>query len=126
MRDHVGGALTRRVYPDAAAIAALDALDGPLGAGAETGAILDEMENVLRPATAEMLGGRYFGFVNGGVIPAALSAKIMASAWGQNTALAVMSPAAAKLETWFAGERAAALIDGYRLSGETLFTHNAE
>ncbi|MEO0762129.1 MAG: aminotransferase class V-fold PLP-dependent enzyme, partial [Pseudomonadota bacterium] len=98
-RAHVGAALGRRAYPDAADIDALDELDGPLGAGTETNAILDEMEAILRPATAEMLGGRYFGFVNGGVIPAALSAKIMASAWDQNAALAVMSPAAAKLET---------------------------
>lgn len=97
-RAHVDAALTRRTYPDAAAIAALDTLEGPLGAGVETAAILDEMQATLRSATAEQLGGRYFGFVNGGVVPAALAARIMSDAWDQNTALAIMSPAAAKLE----------------------------
>ncbi|MEO1613371.1 MAG: hypothetical protein AAFU55_13625, partial [Pseudomonadota bacterium] len=41
-RAHVGAALGRRAYPDAADIDALDELDGPLGAGTETNAILDE------------------------------------------------------------------------------------
>ncbi len=34
--------------------------------------------------------------------------------------------AAARIETWLAGPRAKALIDGYRLGGERLFTHNAK
>lgn len=33
--------------------------------------------------------------------------------------------AARRLEDWLAGERAKALIDGYTLNGERLFTHNA-
>jgi glutamate/tyrosine decarboxylase-like PLP-dependent enzyme len=43
-------------------------------------------------------GGRYFGFVNGGVLPAALAADWMVGAWGQNASLHAMSPAAAVLE----------------------------
>jgi len=38
----------------------------------------------------------------------------------------VAAEAASRLEEWLAGPRAAALIDGYRLNGETLFTHNAK
>lgn len=34
--------------------------------------------------------------------------------------------AAARLEAWLAGDRAKALIDGYQLNGERLFTHNAQ
>ena len=98
-RAHVADALARRVFPTDDAIAALSALEGPLGAGAPAGAVLDEMDAVIRPATAEMLGGRYFGFVNGGVVPAALAARIVADAWDQNAALGVMSPAASRLET---------------------------
>lgn len=43
-------------------------------------------------------GGRYFGFVNGGILPVSLAARWMADAWDQNAALSVMSPLAAKLE----------------------------
>jgi len=43
-------------------------------------------------------GGRYFGFVNGGMLPAALAANWLAGAWNQNAALRVMSPVAAELE----------------------------
>ena len=43
-------------------------------------------------------GGRYFGFVNGGMLPVALAANWLAGAWNQNAALRVMSPVAAELE----------------------------
>ena len=43
-------------------------------------------------------GGRYFGFVTGGVEPIALAASTLAGAWDQNAALPVMSPIASKLD----------------------------
>jgi glutamate/tyrosine decarboxylase-like PLP-dependent enzyme len=43
-------------------------------------------------------GGRYFGFVCGGILPSALSVKWLTDAWDQNPALYVMSPIASKLE----------------------------
>jgi glutamate/tyrosine decarboxylase-like PLP-dependent enzyme len=43
-------------------------------------------------------GGRYFGFVIGGMVPAALAATWLAGAWNQNATLRVMSPIAAELE----------------------------
>ena len=48
--------------------------------------------------TVNQIGGRYFGFVNGGVIPVGLAAKILASYWDQNAAMHVISPISSKLE----------------------------
>jgi glutamate/tyrosine decarboxylase-like PLP-dependent enzyme len=61
---------------------------------AETLALLDRVGS---PATVASAGGRYFGFVNGACLPASLAAHVLASAWDQNAALAVMSPIAARL-----------------------------
>jgi glutamate/tyrosine decarboxylase-like PLP-dependent enzyme len=58
-------------------------------------AMLDEFGS---SATVATTGGRYFGYVIGGVLPAALGANWLAGAWDQNVALRTMSPIAAELE----------------------------
>jgi glutamate/tyrosine decarboxylase-like PLP-dependent enzyme len=50
------------------------------------------------PATVAKNNGRFFGFVNGGCLPAALAASWMVSAWDQNAAFFVQSPASITLE----------------------------
>lgn len=50
------------------------------------------------PATVATTGGRYFGFVTGAALPAALAANLLAGVWDQNGAYRVMSPVAAHLE----------------------------
>lgn len=96
----------RRVAPTAENIAALEAAvktDLPENPTPPEN-VLEEIDQHGSPATVATQGGRFFGFVTGGTTPAALAASWMVSAWDQNAALRVMSPAAAIFEdvalTW--------------------------
>ena len=97
--EYLDGLRDQRVVPDATALMALDAFDEPLPADATAAAdVLRQLHRIGSPATAAQNGGRYFGFVNGGVLPAALAARLLADFWDQNAGLQVMSPIASKLE----------------------------
>lgn len=61
--------------------------------------ILDLLNKFGSPATVSQVGGRYFGFVNGSVVPAGLAAKNLSIFWDQNTAMQVISPISSKLES---------------------------
>jgi len=50
------------------------------------------------PATVTHTGGRYFGFVIGGVLPPVMAAKWLIDTWDQNSVLYVTSPISSKLE----------------------------
>ncbi len=60
--------------------------------------VLHELDAIGSPATVATAGGRFFGFVIGGSLPAALAANILAAAWDQNAGLEVSSPISAELE----------------------------
>jgi len=60
--------------------------------------ILALLQEAGRNTISAQGGGRYFGFVNGGILPVSLAARWLADAWDQNAALYVMSPLTATLE----------------------------
>jgi glutamate/tyrosine decarboxylase-like PLP-dependent enzyme len=98
-KDYQRGITGRRVTPSPSAINALRELDTPLPDGSCPAAhVLAILDGLGSPATVATSGGRYFGFVNGGVLPAALAASWLVSTWDQNLSLRVMSPAAAAFE----------------------------
>jgi glutamate/tyrosine decarboxylase-like PLP-dependent enzyme len=90
---------TRPVWPTITLAEMRAALGGPLptdGLSADT--VVAELARAAEPGIVSTSGPRYFGFVIGGALPATLGAEWLASAWDQNTALYVMSPAAAVAE----------------------------
>ena len=97
--EYADNALERNVFPTDEAIRNLENFteDLPDVVG-EPAEILEQLHKYGSPATTSQIGGRYFGFVCGGVIPASLAVRWLSDFWDQNSALYAMSPISAKLE----------------------------
>ncbi|SEF32347.1 Glutamate or tyrosine decarboxylase [Amycolatopsis pretoriensis] len=97
----------RPVLPEAAdhgaILAALDC--PPAAAGVDPAHVVDDLARDLRPYVTAQAGGRYFGFVVGGLHPAALGAELLVSAWDQNSPMFAATPGVAVAEElaarWF-------------------------
>lgn len=89
----------RPVFPSVDTLRALDHFDEPLpDVSSEASETLSMLHRIGSPSTVAQVGGRYFGFVNGGALPVGVAARVLADVWDQNTAHYVMSPVAARLE----------------------------
>jgi glutamate/tyrosine decarboxylase-like PLP-dependent enzyme len=103
-RSYVASVQERRVFPDAAALAALSAFEESLPAqgqgDTDTLALLDQLGS---PATVVSNGPRYFGFVIGACLPSAAAAERLVVAWDQCASSFDNSPIAATLEKVAAG-----------------------
>ena len=90
---------TRRVAPELDA----DALDARL-AGAlpeepsDAAAVVEELAALCEPGLMDIASGRFFGWVMGGTLPAALAVDWLVSAWDQNGAMRFATPATAAVE----------------------------
>src|SRR5258705_6952062 len=60
--------------------------------------VIRDLSNDVAGGLLGSAGGRFFGWVIGGVLPAAMAADWLTSAWQQNSALYACSPAAAVVE----------------------------
>jgi glutamate/tyrosine decarboxylase-like PLP-dependent enzyme len=89
----------RAVRPPASVDELRDALGGPLPDGpAAAEDVIDALVEAAEPGVVAIPGGRYFGFVIGGALPAALAADWLTSTWDQNAGLYVAGPSAAVVE----------------------------
>jgi glutamate/tyrosine decarboxylase-like PLP-dependent enzyme len=93
---HVGGTMGRQELRAR--------LGGPLPEGpSDPQAVIDGLVRDADPGLVASAGPRYFGFVTGGAVPVTVAADWLASAWDQNGAMYVMSPALSVIEDVVSG-----------------------
>ncbi|MHB8898652.1 MAG: pyridoxal phosphate-dependent decarboxylase family protein [Thermoguttaceae bacterium] len=96
---YLEGLSERPVAPRDEAIALLRKFDEPLPESPTSPqSVLEMLDRIGSPATTAMAGSRFFGFVVGGSLPAALASNWLAGAWDQNNALYNVTPATSTVE----------------------------
>jgi glutamate/tyrosine decarboxylase-like PLP-dependent enzyme len=97
--DFIDTLAARPIRPEAEVEQLYDALGGPLPKhGIDPQAAIAQLVEAAEPGIVGIPSGRYFGFVIGGAMPAALAADWLTSTWDQNAGLYAGGPAAAVVE----------------------------
>lgn len=98
--DYADKIFDRHVFPTQQALDNLTVFDESMPSHTTPASeVLKLLHDYGSPATIAQTGGKYFGLVNGGIIPAGLAAKWLNDFWDQNTPLYITSPIASTLET---------------------------
>jgi glutamate/tyrosine decarboxylase-like PLP-dependent enzyme len=89
----------RRVGPVRSADELLTRFGGPLPEqGSDAVAVVDELADGAEPGLMASQSGRFFGWVMGGTLPAALASDWLVSAWDQNAGIRYATPAVVAIE----------------------------
>ncbi len=97
--DYLESLDERPVAPSAGREELMSALGGPLPqTGVPATDVIEDLVRNADPGVVAMAGPRYFGFVIGGSLPAALAADWMTSTWDQNAGLFATGPSASVVE----------------------------
>lgn len=95
----LAGITRRPVWPVMDLTQLRTALGGELSdRGEDPEVVIDHLARDADPGLVASTGPRYFGFVVGGGVPAALAADWLTSAWDQNAGMYALSPAASVVE----------------------------
>jgi glutamate/tyrosine decarboxylase-like PLP-dependent enzyme len=97
--EYIDSLEQRPVFPSEASLQTLNSLNEPLPeTSSDPASVLEQLHEIGSSGAVNQTAGRYFGFVNGGMLPVGLAAKWLGDVWDQNTAHYVMSPIDSRLE----------------------------